>query len=311
MYRQRKAAVTKTASEIRLNLKKSIDKFIIVHWDGKIIQLMSGKTQDRLAVCISIPNENPGQFLASPEIASGSGKNTADVGLKILEEMHLLDQIQAVVFDTTASNSGQWKGSVTLFEELVRLVLLWLACRHHIVELHIKHASEEVRGPDDPLFERFKEKFGFLDYSSRKVCKWPSRGWRCEKANQVLQWGDRVMQQGTWDREDYRKLLELVVISLGGVVKRIRKNSAVPIDVHNKETRSCTSRPIHAVHHGVFFTYIKDFNLHQDDFGLKKKEKNEVEILAEFIALTYASYFLQSPMTIDICLLFPTIPYDN
>ena len=59
---------------------------------------MSGKTQDQLAVCISIPNENPGQFLASPEIASGSGKNMADAVLKILEEMHLLDQVQAVVF---------------------------------------------------------------------------------------------------------------------------------------------------------------------------------------------------------------------
>ena len=158
---------------------------------------MSGKTQDRLAVCISIPNENPGQFLASPEIVSRSGKNMADAVFKILEEMHLLDQVQAVVFDTTASNSGQWKGSVTLFEELVQHVLLWLACWHHIAELHIKHASEEVRGPDDPLFRCFKEKFGFLDFSSRKVWKWPSRGWRCEKANQVLQWGDRMMQQGT------------------------------------------------------------------------------------------------------------------
>ena len=39
--------------------------------------------------------------------------------------------------------------------------------------------------------------------------------------------------------------------------------------------------------------------LHQDDFGLKKKEKNEVVILAEFIALIYAPYFLQSPMAID------------
>ena len=150
VYRQRKAAVTKTASEIRLNLKKSIDKFIIVHWDGKILQLMSGKTQDRLAVCISIPNENPGQFLASAEIASGSGKNMADAVLKILEEMHLLDQVQTVVFDTTASNSGQWKGSVTLFEELVRHVLLWLACRYHIEELHIKHASEEVKDQTIP-----------------------------------------------------------------------------------------------------------------------------------------------------------------
>ena len=300
MYRQRKAAVTKTASEIRLNLKKSIDKFIIVHWDGKIIQLMSGKTQDRLAVYISIPNENPGQFLASLEIASGSGKNMADAVLKILEEMHLLDQVQAVVFDTTASNSGQWKGSVTLLEELVRHVLLWLACRHHIAELHIKHASEEVQGPskvpDDPLFKRFKEKFGFLDLSSRKVWKWPSRGRRYEKANQVLQWGDRTMQQRTWDREDYRELLELVVIYLGGVVKRIRKNSAVPIDVHIRKPG--------AVHHARFMAsslYILKISmyLHQDDFGLKEKEKNEVDILAEFIALIYVPYFLQSLMAIN------------
>ena len=261
VYRQQKAAATKKASEIRLNLKKSIDKFIIVHWDGKIIQLMSGKTQDRLAVCISIPNETPGQFLASSEIASGSGKNMADAVSKILEEIHLLDQVQAVVFDTTASNSGQWKGSVTLFEELARQVLLWLACLHHIAELHIKHASEEVRGPhkgpDDPLFKRFKEKFGYLDLSSRKVWKWLSRGWRCEKANQVLQCGDRMMQQGTWDREDYRELLELVVIYLGGVVKRIRKKISGSNRCVYKETRSCTSRPIH----GVFFIYIKDFNV--------------------------------------------------
>ena len=272
MYRQRKAAVTKTASEIRLNLKKSIDKFIIVHCDGKIIQLMSGKTQDRLAVCISIPNENPVQFLASPEIASGSGKNMADAVLKILEEMHLLDQVQAVVFDTTASNSGEWKGSVTFFEELVRHVLLWLACQHHIAELYIKHASEEVRGPckgpDDPLFKRFKEKFGFLNLSSRKVWKWPSRGCRCEKANQVLQWGDRMIQQGTWAIEDYRELLELVVIYLGGVVKPIRKNSAVPIDVHIRKPG--------AVHHARFMAsslYISNISmyLHQDDFGLKKR----------------------------------------
>ena len=126
--------------------------------------------------------------------------------------------------------------------------------------------------------------------------KWPSRGWRCEKANQVLQWGDRMMQQGTWDIEDYRELLELIVIYLGGIVKRIRIHSAVPIDVHIRKPG--------AVRHARFMAsslYILKISmyLHQDDFGLKKKEKNEVEILAEFIALLYAPYFLQSPMAID------------
>ena len=113
VYRQRKAAVTETANEVRYNLKHMFDKFVVVHFDGKIIQLMSGKTEDRLAICISIPNENSGQFLASPMIASGTGKNMADVVLKVLDDMELTSQVQAVVFDTTASNSGQWKGSVT------------------------------------------------------------------------------------------------------------------------------------------------------------------------------------------------------
>ena len=81
-------------------------------------------------------------------------------------------------------------------------------------------------------------------------------GWRCETANQALQWDDRMMQQGTWDREDYQELLEPVVIYLGGVVKRIRKNSAVPIDVHIRKPG--------AVHHARFMApslYIKDFNV--------------------------------------------------
>ena len=37
------------------------------------------------------------------------------------------------------------------------------------------------------------------------------------------------MQLATWDREDYRELLELVVIYLGGVVKRVRKKEVIPI----------------------------------------------------------------------------------
>ena len=53
-----------------------------------------------------------------------------------------------------------------------------------------------------------------------------------------------MMQQGTWDRKDYQELLELVVIYLGGVVNRIRKKSAVPIDVHIRKPG--------AVHHARF-----------------------------------------------------------
>ena len=101
--------MTGKAKEIRCNLKKKSGKFVVIHFDGKIIKLLTGKTEDRLAICMSIPNENPGQFLASPKIASGTGKNMADGVLKVLEELGLTSQVQAVVFDTTSSNSGKWR----------------------------------------------------------------------------------------------------------------------------------------------------------------------------------------------------------
>ena len=56
-------------------------------------------------------------------------------------------RIIAMCWDTTTSNTGVHKGSATLFEEQMMRAILWLACRHHIGELHIKHASIAVRGP--------------------------------------------------------------------------------------------------------------------------------------------------------------------
>ena len=104
------------------------------------------------------------------------------------------------------------------------------------------------------------------------------------------------MDCGTWEREDYRELLELIVIFLGGVVKRIRKNSAVPVDIYIRKPGA-----VHQAHFMASCLYILKifFYLHQEDFGLKRDvRKMEVQALAEFIALIYAPYFLQSPLAI-------------
>ena len=201
--RQRKHAVTKTADTIRKRIRKSTDEFLVVHVDGKIIQLISGTVQDRLAICISIPNQTSGQFLASSELARGTGENMAHALHDGFSFIHHLILCQAVVFDTTSSNSGKWRGSVALLEELLHRVLLWLACRHHVSELCIKHAHEAVRGPssgpDDPLFKRFKERFGFIALEDRNVWNWPNdEDWTHQKAEQVLAWANTHMEHGTW-----------------------------------------------------------------------------------------------------------------
>ena len=86
---------------------------------------------------------------------------------KIMNDFELIESMGALVFDTTASNTGQWRGSATLFEVMLQCSLLWLACRHHIPELFIKHANTAIhgpsKGPDDPLFKEFKAFFGFIN----------------------------------------------------------------------------------------------------------------------------------------------------
>ena len=38
-------------------------------------------------------------------------------------------------FDTTAGNTGHLNGACTLLEKQMGRDLLWLACRHHVMEL--------------------------------------------------------------------------------------------------------------------------------------------------------------------------------
>ena len=113
-----KKTVTNKADSIKNNIKQfgreERDVFLVMHWDGKIIQLLDGTTEDRLAIAISAPHQVSGQFLASPIIPDGTGLSMAKAVHEIGEEYGLNRKAEAMVFDTTASNTGQFKGSVKI-----------------------------------------------------------------------------------------------------------------------------------------------------------------------------------------------------
>ena len=71
----------------------------------------------------------------------------ADAVHNVLDSMDMCNEVEALVFDTTSSNSGIHKGSVVLLQEKLKHPIMSLACRHHVAELAIKHASRSVRGP--------------------------------------------------------------------------------------------------------------------------------------------------------------------
>ena len=61
-----------------------------------------------------------------------------------------------------------------------------------------------------------------MDRSSLVLWKWPddSDSFLFKQAEKILEWAEERMVNGTFPREDYRELLELTVVYLGGTVKR-------------------------------------------------------------------------------------------
>ena len=291
------------AKEIRgtfSSFKEFTNTFLLVHFDGKIIQLMDGITEDRLVIALSSPCNLPGQFIASPAMSDGTGDTMARCVYGVINDLGLLDGVQALVFDTTASNTGRWNGSSTLFGAMVERPLLWLACRHHISELFIKHANIEIRGeskgPDDSLFKEFKKFFGFINLDIRLAWVRPNsvRDWRSQRANEVLLWADQHMEKMTWPREDYRELLELVVTFLGGAVKRVHRGQVTIIPVQIRKPGA-----LHRARFMASCLYLLKICLFRDQFITDNQNIQDAMILGEYIALIHAPYFLKSPLAIS------------
>ena len=302
IWRQRRSEVTASAIDIRNNVKKyalsvTDHDFVVLHFDGKIIQYISGECDDRLAICISVPNYISGQFLASPAIPRGTGLLMANCLNKTVSDFELTSKIEAFVFDTTASNTGVWSGSVTLYEKMLKKAVLWLACRHHVPELFVKHANIAVRGdskaPEDPLFVKFKKNFSFIDLDVKTVWVWPDENdWRHQRASDVLAWAEHHMSIGTWAREDYRELLELTVLYLGGLVKRMQKGSYNVIRSPIRKPGAC-----HRARFMASCLYLYKIYMFQSQFmELSPDQASEVSILVEYIALIHVPYFLKAPI---------------
>jgi hypothetical protein len=53
----------------------------------------------------------------------------------LIEEWDIVEHIVGMSFDTTSANSGVHNGAAVLLEARFGRKLLYLACRHHIMEL--------------------------------------------------------------------------------------------------------------------------------------------------------------------------------
>lgn len=120
---------------------------------------------ERVAILVSGFGFRQLKFLDAPIIPNLTGEPQYKA-TRLLEEWKI-SKVVGIVFDTTASNTGRWKGAASLIEKKFNYVvrtqyvyLLCLACRHHFYEIHVKHVGEKIlvsrNGPSEKLFVRFQ-----------------------------------------------------------------------------------------------------------------------------------------------------------
>src|SRR6218665_604151 len=120
---------------------------LVVHWDGKLLQDLTGREHVyRMPVLVSDHGVN--KLLGMPKLTSGTEENTAAAVYTLLQDWSVADRAKAMCFDTTSSNTEHRAGACILLEQKLERDLLYLACRHHIMELILAAAFKAVVGGD-------------------------------------------------------------------------------------------------------------------------------------------------------------------
>ena len=71
---------------------------------------------------------------------NSTGVSKCQDAMHMAKDWEIVDNIIGTCFDTTASNTGARQGAAILIESQLKRAILYLACRHHHCESHIKHA---------------------------------------------------------------------------------------------------------------------------------------------------------------------------
>ncbi|KAK3925600.1 Serine protease inhibitor Kazal-type 5, partial [Frankliniella fusca] len=195
---------------------------LLVHFDGKMFPSTedADKKADRLPVVVS--GKNVEKLLGIPELPHGSGQCISDAVVNLVKEWELQDDVIGLVFDTTATNSGQWGGACILIQQKLDKQLLALACRHHILELVLAAVFDKLAGDSksrDIMYgDVLKSQWKTLVTGNYRTTA-SMRGVQkfLYNADEAIKFCSDQLQTFQ-PRDDYKELLELTIIFLGGSV---------------------------------------------------------------------------------------------
>lgn len=209
------------AEAIKTAFQNNVPDVITVHWDGKLLPGMDVRSskEERLPIIASFDDRE--QLLAVPKLDSSSGKHQAKAISTALFDWNLQDKVQIMCCDTTASNTGRFNGACAILEQTLERELLLFACRHHIYELVLKSAFEIkikqiTTSPDVPIFKKFRDNWKDIDSSAIELSLDSIKEDVGEAKITSLVTFYKAQLNKNFIRDDYRELVELCVVFLGG-----------------------------------------------------------------------------------------------
>lgn len=272
------------AKKIKQRFKNSNLDGIVVHWDGKLLpKILQKECVERLAIIVSKGDDE--QLLGVPALDNSTGISQAEAVTDSLEEWGIADKIVGMCFDTTASNTGRMKGACTLIEKQLRKNLLYLACRHHILEVVLRsvfdHKMGLTTGPQPDIFKRFQMYWPNIDQS-----KYMEGVQDDSVKNSVKDFEKevseflRIQLTNIQPRDDYLEFIKLCLIFLG-----------------KTPSHDVSFRIPGAYHHARWMSkaiYSLKMFIFREEFPMSKEELSSIKAICLFIVNLYVKMWFQA-----------------
>ena len=286
----RKASRETLAATVRHNFKPTVP--LVCHFDGKLLPHLDGTKRDCLPIVVS--GLDIEKLLGIPMLPAGTG---VMMGQKVAEFVRdwagVEEHLAGLCFDTTASNTGIHTGAIAVVQHLLHRRLLFLACRHHMLEICAAAVFDAFfisKGPEIELFGRLKSKWNFIDKSSfdpldsdvaGEGCLDPSeKAWLASRQADVIS----IMRQHLDDvqpREDYREFARLTLQLLG---EDVEAGFSSPGAYHRARWMA----------KGIYCLKIFGF---RRQLVLSKHELSSLRRICLFVVTIYATFWFAAPLS--------------
>ncbi len=261
---------------------------LLLHWDGKILPDIDGSKENVDRIAVIVTGNGQEKLLGIPKMDRGTGEAQVNACIEVIEKWNLRSQIKGLVFDTTASNTGLHKGACVGIEKALGTELVWIACRHHVMEVVLSNVFKSLfgpaEGPSTALFQRFQKQWPSMNqdaYSTASDELFQDPILKNMRQEMLVYLPGALEKQHP--RDDYQEFLRLSFWFLGG---------------HKGKEKFRAPGPTHHARWMAKAIYALKIFLFKTQFKLTVRESQNITGLALFVSLVYVKQWNEAPLAI-------------